>query len=366
VGATGGLYLFNVLKANTAADGPDPGFDQRTGPRLETPEAMPTVNERTADRDAAVIEIDGLTKRYGTLRALAGLDLRVPRGTIFGFLGPNGAGKTTTLRILVGLLRATAGRAMLFGRDAWADSTAVRSRLGYLSGDVRLYERMTGARFLAFCDRMRGGGAAGEIQRLRERFNLNLDRRIRDYSRGMKQKLGLIHAMMHRPPLLILDEPTVALDPLVRQTLYAELRAVAAEGRTVLFSSHTLSEVEGLCDRVAIIRAGRLVEEAAISDLAARALRRVEFRLRDAPSATLRVPPGLTVTHTGDHTMTASWAGPTDRLIAWLATLDLSDVTITAPRLEDLFATYYREAQTDDQEPRPDASNSLDRKGGRP
>lgn len=295
-----------------------------------------------------VIEIEGLTKRYGSVQALSGLELTVPTGTIFGFLGPNGAGKTTTLRILVGLLRATAGHATVFGKDAWSESTDIRSRIGYVSGDVRLYEWMTGTAFLAFCDRARGGGAACEIKRLRDRFDLNLDRRIRSYSRGMKQKLALIQSLMHRPPLLILDEPTVALDPLVQQTLYAELRQVAADGRTVLFSSHTLSEVEALCDRVAIIRSGRLVECATIEEMARRALRRVEFRLNGILPKGMEFPDGLIAKIGVNGTVTGSWRGRADRLVAWLATLDLADVTIGSPNLEDLFAAYYQDRSAPD------------------
>jgi ABC-2 type transport system ATP-binding protein len=223
------------------------------------------------------IQMQGLTKRYGDIQALAGVDLRVPAGSIFGFLGPNGAGKTTAMRILVGLLRASGGQATVLGHDVWRESTAIRREMGYLPGDVRLYEWMTGRRYVTWCDATRGGGGREEIARLARRLDLNLDRRIRNYSRGMKQKLGLIAALSHRPKLLILDEPTTALDPLVQQTLYDELRAVVAEGRTVLFSSHTLSEVEQLCDRVAIIRAGRIIADNSIADLQARAIRQWNY-----------------------------------------------------------------------------------------
>ncbi|MFQ5493830.1 MAG: ABC transporter ATP-binding protein [Phycisphaerae bacterium] len=293
----------------------------------------------------SVIETKELHKRYGAIEALAGLDLRVPRGSIFGFLGPNGAGKTTTLRILVGLLRPTAGRATLLGRDAWVDSTAIRARIGYLPGDVRLPGWMTGARFLAFCDQARGGGAAKEIGRLRDRFGLDLERRIRGYSRGMKQKLGLIQALMHRPELLILDEPGVSLDPLVQQTMYEELRAAAAEGRTVLFSSHTLSEVEQLCDRVAIIRAGRLIEDSTVDDLRLRAVRRVAFRLKTGDPTQTRYPEELGVRVERDGMVAATWTGAVDGLLSWLAAAGVADVTIGPPDLEDLFFTYYRDGK---------------------
>ncbi len=290
-----------------------------------------------------VIETTSLVKRYGRVEALAGLDLRVPKGSMFGFLGPNGAGKTTTLRILMGLLRPTSGAATVLGLDAWRESTRVCAKVGYLPGDVRFPDWMTGRAFLAFCDDARGGGGREEMGRLRERFDLDLDRRIRDYSRGMKQKLGLIQAMMHRPPLLILDEPTLALDPLVQQTLYDELRAVAAEGRTVLFSSHTLGEVEQLCDRVAIIRAGRLIEDSTIALLRERALRRIEFRLKEGAGRAMQFPDGLAAVIGQDGVVSATWKGPVGRLLSWLAALPIADATIGPPSLEDLFAAYYRE-----------------------
>lgn len=299
------------------------------------------------------IETVGLTKSYGDVQALAGVDLRVPAGSIFGFLGPNGAGKTTAMRILVGLLRATGGRAAVLGRDVWRESTAIRREVGYLPGDARLYEWMTGRRFADWCDAMRGGGAAGEIERLARRLDLNLDRRIRNYSRGMKQKLGLIAALAHRPKLLILDEPTSALDPLVQQTLYDELRAAAAEGRTVLFSSHTLSEVELLCDRVAIIRAGRIIEDSAVAKLRDRAVRRVELRIANSEWRKKSPPADWTAGESRDGVVTGSWKGPVPGLLSWLATLPLQDVSIGSPDLEDLFAAYYRaEADTADKEAR--------------
>jgi ABC-2 type transport system ATP-binding protein len=290
-----------------------------------------------------VIETANLAKSYGSIQALAGIDLCVPHGSIFGFLGPNGAGKTTAMRILVGLLRATRGSATVLGMDAWRESTAIRKQIGYLPGDVRLHEWMSGRAFLAFCNRTRGGGSDREIERLRGRFDLNLDRRIRDYSRGMKQKLGLISALMHRPALLILDEPTTALDPLVAATLHDELRQAAGDGRTILFSSHTLSEVEQLCDRVAIIRDGRIVEDSRIDDLRKRALRRVELRMERSEYQTLRPPADWLELECRDGLAVGSWKGSVSDLLAWLNSLKVRDVTINPPDLEDLFATYYRE-----------------------
>jgi ABC-2 type transport system ATP-binding protein len=288
-----------------------------------------------------VIETRGLCKSYGSTPALAGIDLRVPQGSIFGFLGPNGAGKTTAMRILVGLLRSTAGEARVLDRDAWRDSTAIRRELGYLPGDVRLYEWMRGDAFLAFCERARATSCAAEKRRLCERFELNTSRRIRDYSRGMKQKLALIAALMHRPLVLILDEPTTGLDPLMQQALYAELRATAAEGRTILLSSHTLSEVELLCDRVAIIRAGRIVEDSTIDALRARAVKRVELRMTTDDLRNVEFPAEWTPISSEDGKVTGAWRGPVLRLLSWLASLKPRDVTISPPDLEDLFAAYY-------------------------
>jgi len=301
------------------------------------------------------IEIRGLYKTYGAVHALEGADLSVRTGEMFGFLGPNGAGKTTTLRILMGLLRATAGRATVFGLDAWRDSTAIRAHVGYLPGDVRFHEWMRGSAFLAFCDQVRGGGHTAEIERLRTRFELDARRRIRDYSAGMKQKLGLIQALMHRPRLLILDEPTTALDPLVRQTVYDELRAAVQRGQTVLFSSHTLSEVQLLCDRVAIIRRGRIIEDSTIADLQRRAIetqsiRRVEFTLRNHDGAAPAPPPNLEAAPIGDGRWVGHWRGPIDGLLPWLARLDVTDVAIGAPSLEELFHDFYRDAPTAAQE----------------
>jgi ABC-2 type transport system ATP-binding protein len=285
----------------------------------------------------------GLTKYYGTQAALCELNLRVPAGRLFGFLGPNGAGKTTTLRLLLGLLRATSGRAAVLGRDAWRDGPRLRADVGYLPGEVRLYGRLTGRQTLEFLNAARGGRASAELARLTELFDLNLDRKVRDYSRGMKQKLGLIAALMHRPQLLILDEPTVSLDPLVREVLYEELRAAAAEGRTVLFSSHTLAEVEALCDEVAILRDGRLIEHERVAVLRQRAIRRVDVRFRDGALPPAPRPPGLEVLRESGGRMQATWRGPAEDLLAWLARCPVQDFTVAPPDLEDLFLTYYED-----------------------
>ncbi|MBU0616365.1 MAG: ABC transporter ATP-binding protein, partial [Planctomycetes bacterium] len=262
----------------------------------------------------------------------------------FGFLGPNGAGKTTTIRILMGLLRASAGSGRILEQDVWRDGPKIRRQVGYLPGEVRFYDGLTGRATLAFLDAARGGKSRDEINRLTRRFDLDLDKRVRAYSRGMKQKLGLIQALMHRPQLLILDEPTVSLDPLIREVLYEELHDVTADGRTVLFSSHTLSEVQELCDVVAILRDGRLIEQERIDVLRRRAIRRVEVALRPGRSVS-DTPSQLQVISRTDATLKGTWTGPIDPLLAWLSKNAVQDVSIAPPDLEDLFLAYYADDQ---------------------
>ncbi len=289
--------------------------------------------------DAVVTQ--GLAKRYGAVEVLHGIDLVVPRASLFGFLGPNGAGKSTTIRILVGLLRATAGAAAIFGQDVWRAGPLVRREIGYLPGDPRFYGQLTGRSTIRFFAAARGLRDEREWRRLVDAFDLEIDKRVRAYSSGMKQKLGLILAMMHKPRLLILDEPTTGLDPLVRQTLADELRAAAADGRTVLFSSHTLSEVEELCDRVAILRDGRIIEQDRIEALVGRSIRHVEALIARAALAVHPPPPGLRVARHVDGRVEGTWTGSLEPLMTWLAACAPRDVVIAPPRLEDLFLAYY-------------------------
>lgn len=282
-----------------------------------------------------------LTKRYGETEVLTKVGLRVRVGSLFGFLGPNGAGKTTTIRILLGLLRASGGTAQVLGRDVWHNGPDIRQRVGYLPGDVRFYDGLTGLATLQFINRMRRARAETEITRLARVFDLDLRKRVRNYSRGMKQKLGIIAAMAHRPDLLILDEPTTALDPLVKQVFNDELRNVVREGRTVLFSSHTLSEVEELCDEVAILRGGRIIEHDHIDKLRSRAVRRVEVIFANNSTARPRSPSGLHVARDRDGAMHGAWTGAVQELIDWLAQCEVREVTIAPPNLEDLFLAYY-------------------------
>jgi len=222
------------------------------------------------------IETSGLSKTYhGGVRALRDLDLRVEPGQVFGYLGPNGAGKSTTIRLLLGLLLPTAGRAALLGLDAHREGVEARRRVGYLPGDLRLPDRPTGRELLDSLARLRGSVDPALRDRLCERLDAVLDRPIRQLSKGNRQKLGLVQALMHRPALAILDEPTVALDPLLQNEVRALLREIAGEGRTVFLSSHSLDEVQHVADRVGIIRAGRLVDTDSVAGLRRRSLRHV-------------------------------------------------------------------------------------------
>jgi ABC-2 type transport system ATP-binding protein len=219
-----------------------------------------------------VIVASGLSKDFGGGRGLFGLDLEVARGEVFGFLGPNGAGKSTTMRLLLDLIRPTAGSARILGLDTRKESVEIRRRVGFLPGDLALYPKLTGRAQLDYLAQLRPGVDQRVRDSLVDRFGADLDRSIRQLSTGNRQKLGLIQAFMHEPELLILDEPIAGLDPLVQQSFHALLGEVSAQGRTVFLSSHTLSEVERVTDRLAILREGRLVVVDSLANSSARCL----------------------------------------------------------------------------------------------
>ena len=235
----------------------------------------------------------GLTKDYGSGHGLFGLDLEVARGEVFGFLGPNGAGKSTTMRLLLDLIKPTSGSARILGLDTAEESLEIRRRIGFLPGDFALYPKLTGRAVLDYLARLRGGVDPRVRDALAERFDADLDRPLRQLSTGNRQKLGLIQAFMHEPELLILDEPIAGLDPLVQQSFHGLLREVAAQGRTVFLSSHTLSEVERVTQRLAILRRGRLVVVDSLENLRKVAVHRLEIEFaepidaRDVPRAPL-------------------------------------------------------------------------------
>jgi ABC-2 type transport system ATP-binding protein len=267
--------------------------------------------------------------------------MSVPAGKLIGFLGPNGAGKTTTIRILLGLLKASGGTAEIFGTSCWRRGRTIRKEIGYLPGDVRFYSNLTGESTLRFLAHARGADCRDEIQRLAAAFDLPLSRSVRKYSSGMKQKLGLIQAMMHRPQLLVLDEPTNSLDPLIRRILFAELRRVTTEGRSVLFSSHALAEVQELCDEVIILRDGRLVEHQSIDKLRRRAVRHVIAQYASGAAVPECFPADVQITQREGAKIEFRWVGTMDNLLSWLHGQQLEDAEIGQPDLEDLFLTYY-------------------------
>ena len=271
------------------------------------------------------------------------VSLSVAPGTVYGFLGPNGAGKTTTIRILLGFMRASAGEARALGLDCWAEGAQLRDEIGYISGDVRLYSWLTLRRALTLFSRMRGRDITAYGRQLGEQFELPLDVRVRAMSRGMRQKLGLIIALAHRPRLLVLDEPTAALDPIMQQTLYSHLRERAADGATIFFSSHTLSEVEGLCDRVAILRAGKLVEDEQLAALRARARRRV--MIRSAGGALDPPQRLLEIEQQGNGVLHGWLTGEVPAFLSWAAAHPVADMTLSAPDLDHLFHQYYRDGE---------------------
>jgi ABC-2 type transport system ATP-binding protein len=286
----------------------------------------------------------GLTKSYGSVRALRGVDLEVARGEIFGFLGPNGAGKTTTIRCLLDLIRPDGGTLRVLGVDPQADPVAVRTRVGYLPGELSLDEVMTAEGVLRFFNSLRGGRADwGFVRQIAERLDLDLKRPIKNLSKGNKQKVGIVQAFMHRPELLLLDEPTAGLDPLMQKEVLGLINEARSGGATVFFSSHILSEVQATAERVAIIRHGEVVEVAEINSLLSRALHRATVRFRQPvdPSALAKVP-GVTVLSRDDGiSVSLQVEGEVDGLIKALAAFPVADFDTEHPSLEEVFMAYY-------------------------
>lgn len=286
-----------------------------------------------------------MSKRYGGATVLDSIDFTIEPRKLVGFLGPNGAGKTTTIRILLGLLSPSAGESTIFGKCSQKEGRVIRSQTGYLPGDVHFYPNLTGRQTLKFMAHARHLDCRAEISRLASVLDLELDKRVRKYSTGMRQKLGLIQALMHKPQLLILDEPTSALDPLVRQSVFEELHKVVSEGRTVLFSSHSLTEVEEICDEVIILRAGEIVEQQKIESLKNRALRRVRL-VYPTGNRSESFPNQLKVINKDGGEVVGTWTGESQELVRWLASQTLQDVIIEKPDLNDLFLTYYQETRS--------------------
>jgi ABC-2 type transport system ATP-binding protein len=291
----------------------------------------------------AVIETHRLTKRYGraAIPALADLDLAVEPGEIFGFLGPNGAGKSTMIRLLLGFLHPTSGGATVLGQDIGRGSVEIRRQTGYLPGGIAFWDGLTGERLLDELAAMSGRKPIRRAELL-DRLELGdaMGRLVRDYSRGMRQKLGIIQALQHDPELAILDEPSEGLDPLMQRAFYDILEELRAAGRTIFFSSHVLSEVERICDRVAIVRHGELVALEDVGSLLARRKRHVEMRFEgDAPM--LDFVPGVSELHVTDDRLTCLLEGDVAPFLAAIAFAKIHDLTIEPARLEDAFLEYY-------------------------
>jgi len=290
----------------------------------------------------AVIHTEALTKAYGAHRGIIDLDLDVEEGEIFGFLGPNGAGKTTTMRVLLDLIRPTSGRAEVFGIQTTADPVAIHRRLGYLPGEFDLYDRLTGGDTIGYFANLRGGVDRTYAAQLVERLGLDPSRKFKEYSKGNKQKVGLVVALQHQPDLLILDEPTSGLDPLVQQTFFEVVREARADGRTVFLSSHVIGEVDRTCDRVAIIREGRLVQVDRIEAIRRLAFHHVELSFANpvAPSIFEAIDQVSELVADGS-TMKMRVNGPIGAVIAAAAPHGLLDVVSREPNLEDVFLAQY-------------------------
>lgn len=298
-----------------------------------------------------VIQTEALSKQYGSRKqpvpALVQLSLTTERGEIFGFLGPNGAGKTTTIKLLLDLIRPTSGHAKLFGLDVNARSLEIRRRTGYLAGELALWNGQTAAHVIAYFGKLRGGLDLRFVDQLQQRLDFDPHRKIREYSSGNKRKLGLILALMHQPELLILDEPTSGLDPLVQQTFLQLMREAREKGQSVFLSSHVLSEVQAICDRVGILRAGKLQEVKRVSDLMSQDYRVVTLRLREAATQALFAGlPAVTGLHLDGRQASFHLRGDFNPLLDALRGVYVEEIGVAEPSLEDVFLTYYGDHPT--------------------
>ncbi|MGW4093191.1 ABC transporter ATP-binding protein [Nocardia sp. NPDC004750] len=288
-----------------------------------------------------IIEVRDLRKTFGHVTALDGLDLTVAEGEIHGFLGPNGAGKSTTIRVLLGILRASGGQARLFGRDPWADAVALHRELAYVPGDVTLWPSLSGGETIDLLSRMRGGLDEKRRDELIERFDLDPRKKARTYSKGNRQKVSLVAALASDAPLLLLDEPTSGLDPLMEQVFRECVHEARERGATVLLSSHILSEVEALCDRVTIIRAGRTVESGSLSDLRHLSRTSITAELTGDAGDLSRIP-GVEDIELDNHTLRCQVDNEhLGELIRVLGDAGVRSLTSTPPTLEELFLRHY-------------------------
>ncbi|MFQ5946475.1 MAG: ATP-binding cassette domain-containing protein [Anaerolineae bacterium] len=298
-------------------------------------------------KDIAILA-EGLNKSYGTVEALRGIDLEVHRGEIFGYLGPNGAGKTTTIRCLLDLIRPNGGTLRVLGIDPQDDPVAVRSRVGYLPGELQMDRNMKVKESLRYLDDLRGNSVDwGFVRQLAHRLDLDLKPAVKNLSHGNRQKVGVVQALMHRPELLVLDEPTLGLDPLVQQEVLRLLREAQEEGATVFFSSHIISEVEAVAERVGIIRQGIIVEVAEPASLIQRALHRATVRFREEvdPKPLAAVPGVRMLSENHEMGVTLEIEGEMDALIKALASYPVVDFETRRPSLEEVFLSFYKSGE---------------------
>jgi len=295
------------------------------------------------------IRTEQLVKTYGRSRGLAGLDLEVRRGEVYGFLGPNGAGKTTTIRLLLDLIRPTSGTISVLGLDPRRDGVALRRKVGYLAGDFVVDGRQTGRELLTYLGNLRGGVRRQRVDELAARLDLDLGRRIKSLSKGNRQKVGVVQAFMHDPELLVLDEPTSGLDPFLQQVFVTMVHEAKAAGQTVFMSSHVMSEVQHTADRVGIIREGRLVTVEGVEALRERAVRNVEIHFETpVPADEFAALPGVSGVHADGTVLRCRLDGRADPLVKAASRYTVLSLLSEEPDLEELFFTYYRDGKTAD------------------
>jgi ABC-2 type transport system ATP-binding protein len=298
-------------------------------------------NLRSAPRRKAsmLLRTENLTKDYGRIRALDSLELTVSRGEIFGLLGPNGSGKTTALRLLMGFMRPTAGRAIIAGHDCWHQSVAARRHVAYLPGELRLYDNMTGRGLVQFLCQLRGQPVNSKVDDLARRLDIDLDRPLVQFSSGMKRKVALLQVLVPHAPLLIMDEPTNTLDPTMRDELLDQLRRARDEGQAVLFSSHVLAEVERVCDRVGILQRGRLVHMQDMAEL--RQARLIQAEFKEPPRTSPPILPGILIRQQQPNAISMECNGSLSAALQWLAGQALEDARIEPLGLSSIYHRYH-------------------------
>jgi ABC-2 type transport system ATP-binding protein len=287
------------------------------------------------------IEAENLSKYYGKTCGIESVTLDVEEGEVYGFIGPNGAGKSTTIRTILGLLKPTGGRALVFGEDVLANGAEIRRRIGYLPSEVNYYDGMTPNELLHYSARFFGKQDTRLIRELADQFELALHTRIRNLSFGNKKKVAIVQCLLHQPDLIILDEPTAGLDPLIKNRFFDRLKQEHQKGVTIFISSHVLSEIQRLCSRAAVIRKGKVIAIEHMHELLRKQMKKCRVVFTDVP-VTLAMPAGIQNTQWQGTTLTFEYVGQTKDLLRWMLDLNLVDTTVEEPDLEDIFMNYYQ------------------------